>query len=48
MAEDEMVKWHHRLDGREFEQTLGDSEAQVSLTCCSPWGRKESDATELN
>ena len=41
--EDEMVGWHHRLDGHEFEQTLGDGEGQGSLACCSPWGRKESD-----
>ena len=37
-AEDEMVGWHHRLSGHEFEQTLGDSEGQGSLACCSPWG----------
>ena len=41
-----MVGWHHRLSGLEFEQTLGDSERQASLACCSPWGRKESDTTE--
>ena len=41
-----MVGWHHRLNGREFEQTLGDGEGQGSLACCSPWGRKESDMTE--
>ena len=40
---DEMVGWHHRLNGHEFEQTLGDCEGQGSLVCCSPWGRKESD-----
>ena len=34
------------LDGHEFEQTLGDSEGQGSLACCSPWGRKEPDRTE--
>ena len=33
-----MVVWHHQLNGHEFEQTLGDSEGQGSLTCCSPWG----------
>ena len=38
--EDEMVGWHHRLDGREFEQALGDGDGQGSLACCSPWGRK--------
>jgi len=41
-----MVGWHHQLNGHEFEQTLGDSEGQGSLTCCSPWGRKEADMTE--
>ena len=45
-TEDEMVGWHHRLNGREFEQTLGDSEEWGSLACCSPRGRKESDVTE--
>ena len=45
MTEDEMVGWHHRLDGHELEQTLGDSGGQRSLACCSPWGRKESDTT---
>ena len=44
-----MVGWHHRLDGHEFEQTLGDSKGQGSLACCSPWGCKESDTTyQLN
>ena len=47
MTEDEMVEWHHRLNGHEFEQTLGDSEGQGSLTCCSPWGHKQLDTTEL-
>ena len=46
MTEDEMVGWHHRLDGREFEQALGVGEGQGSLACCSPWGHKESDTTE--
>ena len=41
-----MVGWHHRLNGHEFEQTLGDSEGQGSLACCSPLGHKESDMTE--
>ena len=45
-TEDEMVGWHHRLNGREFKQTPGDGEGQGSLACCSPWGRKESDTTE--
>ena len=43
-TEDEMVGWHHRLDGHEFEQALG--AGQGSLACCTPWGRKESDTTE--
>ena len=46
MTEDEMVGWHHWLNGHEFEQTLGDSEGQGSLGCCSLWGCKESDTTE--
>ena len=46
MTEDEMVGWHHRLDGHEFEQALGDGDGQGSLACGSPWGRKESDVTE--
>ena len=40
MTEDRMVRWHHRLNGHEFEQALGDSEGQGSLACCSPWGQK--------
>ena len=44
--EDEMVGWHHQLNGHESEQTPGDSEGQGSLACCSPWGCKELDATE--
>ena len=46
MTEDEMVGWHHQLNGHEFEQTPGYSEEQGSLMCCSPWGHKESDTTE--
>ena len=38
VREDEMVRWHHWLNGHEFEQTLGNSEGQGSLVCCSPWG----------
>ena len=38
MAKDEMAKQHHQLNGREFEQTPGDSEGQGNLVCCSPWG----------
>ena len=45
-TEDEMVGWHHWLNGQEFEQALGDGDGQGSLACCSPWGRKESDTIE--
>ena len=48
MTEDEMVGWHHRLDGHEFEQALGIGDGQGSLVCCSPWGCKELHMTELN
>ena len=41
-----MVGWHLQLDGHEFEQALGVGDAQESLECCSPWGRKEFDPTE--
>ena len=44
--EDEMTRWHHRLNGHEFEQTRGDSEGQGSLVCYSPWGHKKSERTE--
>ena len=44
-TEDEMVGWHHRLNGHEFEQTLGDGKGQASLVCCSPWGRRVWDTT---
>ena len=43
MTEDEMVGWHHQLDGHEFEQALGVGDGQGSLAFCSPWGCKESD-----
>ena len=46
MTEDEMVGWHHRLDGHEFEQALGVGDGQGGLECCSPGGHKESDTTE--
>ena len=46
MTEDEMVGWHHLLDGQDFEQTPGVGDGQGSLVCCSPWGLKESDMTE--
>ena len=45
VTEDEMVGWHHWLNGHEFEQTLGDGEGQGNLACCSPWGCKESNTT---
>ena len=45
-TEDEMVGWHHQLDGHEFEQAPGVGDGQESLVCCSPWGCKESDTTE--
>ena len=41
-----MVGWYHQLSGREFDQTLGDSEGQESLACCISWGHKESDMTQ--
>ena len=44
---DEMVGWHHRLNGHEFEQTLGVCDGQGRLVCCSPWGLSESNTTEL-
>ena len=44
-----MVGWHHQLNGHESKQTLGESEGQRSLMCCSPWGRKEVETTwQLN
>ena len=46
-TEDKMVGWHYQLNGHEFEQIQGDGEEQGSLACCSPWGCKESDMTEL-
>ena len=46
VTEDEMVGWHHRLNGHEFGQTPGDGEVQESLVCCSPWSFKESDMTK--
>ena len=44
-TEGEMVGWYHKLNGHEFEQTLGDTEGKGSLVGCSPWGHKESDMT---
>ena len=46
MTEDEMVGWHPRLGGCEFEQTLGLGDGQGGLACCSPWGHKDSDRKE--
>ena len=46
MTVDEMVAWHHRLHGHEFEWTPGDGDGQGSLVCCSPWGCQEPDVTE--
>ena len=46
MTEDEMVGWHHRLDGHEFEQTPGDGEGQGSLAGCRQRGHKKSDTIE--
>ena len=45
-TEDEMVRWHHRLNRHEFEQAPEDSEGQRNLERCSPWGRKKLDTTE--
>ena len=42
-TDDEMVEWHHQLNGYEFEQTLGDSGGERSLACYSPWSFKESE-----
>ena len=46
MTEDNMVGWHHRLDGHVLEQAPGAGDGQGSLACCSPWGHKELDMTE--
>ena len=46
ITEDEMVGWHCRFDGHEFEQASGVGDGQGSLVCCSPWGQKESDTTD--
>ena len=45
-TEDEMVGWHHQLNGSEFEQVLGAGDGYGGLMCYSPWGLKESDTTE--
>ena len=46
-TEDEMVGWHHRLNGHEFEQALGVGDEQGRLACCSPWDLKEVGIIEL-
>ena len=46
MTEDEMVGWHHQLNGHELGSTLGVRDEQGGLVCCGPWGCKESDMTE--
>ena len=46
MTEDEMIRWHHQINGREFEQAPGVGDGQESLVCYSPWGHKESDTIE--
>ena len=46
MTEDEMVGWHHRLDGHEFEEAPGVCNGQSNRACCSPWGHKDSYMTE--
>ena len=45
-TEDEMAQWYHRLNGHEFELTVGVGDGWGGLACCSPWGHKESDMTE--
>ena len=45
MIKDEMVGWHHQLNGHKFEEALGDSEGQGTLECCSSWGHKQSETT---
>ena len=46
-TEDEMVRWHHQLNGHEFEQVLGVGDGQGSLACCGPWDHNEWDTTEI-
>ena len=46
MTEDEMIGWHHQLDGHELEQALGVGDGQGSLVCCNLWGYKNLDMTE--
>ena len=46
MTEDEMVGWHHRLNGQKFQQALAVGDGQGGLACYSPWGRRELDTAE--
>ena len=46
MTENEIVEWHHQLEGHEFEQALGIGNGQGSLACCTPWDHKELDMSE--
>ena len=46
MTEDEIIGWHHQLDGQEFEQDPGVGDGQGRLACCSPWSHRELDMTE--
>ena len=46
VTEDEIVGWHHQLDGHKFEKALGGVEGQGSLVCCSSWGGQESNTTD--
>ena len=46
MTEDEMVGWHHQLNGHEFGETLGAGDGQGGLVCCDSWGFIELDMTE--
>ena len=46
ITEDEMVGWHHQVDGHEFEQAPDVGDGQESQACCSPWGHKELNMTE--
>ena len=46
MTEDEIVRWHHQLNGHEFEKSHGDSEEQGSLAWCNPWDHKDSNRTQ--
>ena len=45
-TEDEMVRWHHQLDGHQFEQAVGVGDGQGGVACCSSWGHRELDTTE--